>query len=132
MSVGIAVSLAVMATLGVVFVYTNSTSPQRVGPTHENMEELKQKLMVLQKARKAYRKMNESDEIQANQDAYDEYISILKKKPSKAVERKPASTSGKAASNAASSKSLKSQTTKSESKAGENSESKPDQVSANE
>jgi hypothetical protein len=87
MSVGIAVSLAVMATLGVVFVYTNSTSPQRVGPTHENMEELKQKLKVLQKAREAYRKKNESDEIQANQDAYDEYISILKKKPGGASAR---------------------------------------------
>jgi len=80
MSTGVAVSLVIMASLGLAFVYNSSRTPQRIGPSKENMDELRQKLSVLSKAREAHRQKSVDDEIQKNQQAYDEYVSILKKK----------------------------------------------------
>ena len=79
MSTGIAVSLVVMASLSVAFVYANSKSAKRVGATKENMEELRQKLMKVERARKAYERKEEDDEIKANQEEYENYVSILNK-----------------------------------------------------
>lgn len=79
MSTGIAVSLVVMASLSVAFVYANSKSAKRVGATRENMEELREKLMKVERARKAYERKEEDDEIKANQEEYENYVSILNK-----------------------------------------------------
>ena len=68
-----------MASLSVAFVYANSKSAKRVGATKENMEELRQKLMKVERARKAYERKEEDDEIKANQEEYENYVSILNK-----------------------------------------------------
>jgi hypothetical protein len=77
MSVGIAVSLGVLATLGIAFVFKNASSPQRVEPSSKNMEELKHKLKRVEKARKAYMKKEADDEVKKNQKLYEDYVSIL-------------------------------------------------------
>jgi uncharacterized membrane protein (DUF106 family) len=77
MSIGVAVSLAVMATLSLVFVYTSSMGPKQVMPSQDTLDELNMKLKKLKRARDAYREKQAKEDIKQNQDEYDKYVSIL-------------------------------------------------------
>lgn len=84
MSTAVAVALAVMAGLSLSFVFSKATSPFGVEADKASMKELRHKLSMVDRARQAYIRKKEFDEINGdirkNRDIYEKYISILNDK----------------------------------------------------